>query len=139
MIFRSCKGFLLPETFLNDSDIDSQWKCTKCQSTRPSYAIHGVLEEIGRKLEGMEKGSSKACKEFITASEEKLHPNHYYITDVKVALAQLIGQELEGGLPAISDEDLEMKARICKKLNDLIETLAPGICIQVIHKYTGYA
>lgn len=118
---------MLPDTFVSDSNNDPPWRCNKCEWVQKENAVHGLLDDLGRNLESMEKGSSKACKNFIAQSEEKLHPNHYYVTDVKVALAQLIGQEFEGGLPAVSDDDIELKAKLCKKLTQLIETLAPGM------------
>lgn len=116
---------MLPETFLSDS-YDAQWKCNKCKVETSALTVNSLLEETGRKLQAMEKESSRACKAFISEAESKLHPNHYYITDVKLALAQLIGQEFEGGLPKVSDEDLELKATICKKLEEMIAILSPG-------------
>lgn len=74
----------------------------------------------------MEKGSSKACKEFISKVEEQLPKNHYYIVDVKMALSQLIGTETDGGLPAVPDEDLDLKILCCKQVLDLVEKLCPA-------------
>lgn len=125
LYFSRCKGYMLPETFLTDS-YDAQWKCNKCKVETSALTVNNLLEETGRKLQAIEKGNSRACKVFISEAESKLHPNQYYITDVKLALAQLIGQEMEGGLPKVSDEDLELKATICKKLEEMVAILSPG-------------
>lgn len=74
----------------------------------------------------MEKGTTKAAKDFIKTYEKHLHSNHYYLIDVKLALSQLIGHENEAGLPTVGDEDLEYKARLCQGIANLVKTLAPG-------------
>lgn len=117
---------MLPDSFVSSTE-EPPWKCKDCKGEVPPGEVQILLEELGRKLEGMEKGKSKACKAFLAEAGSMLHSNHYYLTDVKIALSQLIGQEFKGGLPQVSDEDLELKAGICKKLYDLVETLAPGI------------
>lgn len=48
------------------------------------------------------------------------------MTDVSLALAQMIGQE-EQGLAKVSDDRLLLKTQLCRKIADLLEILAPGI------------
>lgn len=74
----------------------------------------------------MPKGIPKECKSFIDTYEELLHKNHYYLTDVKVALAQQIGQEDDGGITNVLDADLELKVKLCRNLINLLKTLVPG-------------
>ncbi|KOB69071.1 Sanna, partial [Operophtera brumata] len=47
------------------------------------------------------------------------------MTDVSLALAQMIGQDSEQGLAAVSDDRLLLKTQLCSKLADLIKILAP--------------
>lgn len=51
---------------------------------------------------------------------------HYYMTDVSLALAQMIGQDQELGLAAITEDRLLLKTQLCRKIADLLQTLAPG-------------
>lgn len=84
-----------------------------------------MLEKIGIDISEMKKNDIKACKSFIADNATVLHENHFYNTDIKLALAQIIGQEI-GGLPAVDDELLKEKITLCKKLNDLFCLLIPG-------------
>lgn len=43
-----------------------------------------------------------------------------------MALAQMIGQEVEQGLAMVTDDRLLLKTQLCKKIAELLETLAPG-------------
>lgn len=115
---------MLPKTFLEE--IESEYRCNVCRHIATSNSIQDILVNIGKLLQNMEKESSKACKEFINKVEEQLPKHHYYIVDVKMALSQLIGTEQEGGLAAVSDEDLYLKIQMCKEVLDLIEKLCPA-------------
>lgn len=115
---------MLPKTFLEE--IQTEWRCNVCRHIAAFNIIQNLLDNFGKTLQDMEKDSSKACKEFICQAEEKLPKNHYYIVDVKMALSQLLGTELEGGLSVLSDEDLQLKISVCKQLLELIEKLCPA-------------
>ncbi|KAJ8915049.1 hypothetical protein NQ315_016024 [Exocentrus adspersus] len=123
-----CNGYLLPNTFIenNNNEKGCDWACTKCPNIFSAYAVQDLVERIGKDLADMPKGVSKDCKQFMKENEQFLHPNHFYLTDVKFALSQLIGQEKPGGLPGVSDEDLELKARLCQGLVNLFRILIPG-------------
>lgn len=115
---------MLPKTFLEE--IESEWRCNICRHIAASNVIQDLLNSFGKALQQIDKDSSKACKEFITKAEEKLPKNHYYIVDVKMALSQLLGTEVEPGLPALTEEELELKITICKQMLELTEKLCPA-------------
>lgn len=54
-----------------------------------------------------------------------LHENHFYMVDVALALAQLIGQEDDNGLAAVSDERLALKLEMSQKTLKVLDKL-PG-------------
>lgn len=83
------------------------------------------MEEIGIRLSQMKKEDVESCRIFIRDCGKVLHDNHYYITDVKVAVAQLIGQQ-NTGLPSISDDLLQEKISLCKQVSQLLKKLVPG-------------
>lgn len=76
----------------------------------------------------MPKGDIRECKSFINTYEELLHPNHFYLIDVKLALLQLIGNVNDvNELKEIDDEDLELNLKLCQNLVALVRNLVPGI------------
>ncbi|XP_073961933.1 SET domain-containing protein SmydA-8-like [Choristoneura fumiferana] len=136
---KNCKGYLLPETFIipilhktknpnpETRNLDNKsWVCNSCKDAVSDAIIQQLLQDIGRELSIMPKGDPDACERFINHCSNYLHPRHYYLTDVSLALAQIIGQESELGLAAISDDRLLLKMQLCRSINDLLETLAPA-------------
>jgi hypothetical protein len=73
----------------------------------------------------MEKENESNCLRFIEHYSKWLSPNHFFITEVKVALAQIIGAGVNG-IQRVADEKLMLKAKTCKELIDLIEKVAPN-------------
>ncbi|CAG9767247.1 unnamed protein product [Ceutorhynchus assimilis] len=122
-----CSGYILPDTFLNQTINGklSDWICNKCTSSTSSHHVQEVLDRISQDFN--EKSNSKTVKDFIRSYEKYLHNNHYYLTEMKMILSQMLGHENEDGLPGISDEDLELKAKLCQGVANLVKILAPGI------------
>lgn len=123
-----CTGYILPQSFLDkpQSGKSANWICSKCNLSTSAHHVNDLLERIGQELYEMKKEDSNAAKHFISTHEKYLHNNHYYLTDVKLALSQLIGHENDRGLPDVSNEHLELKARLCQGVAKLAKTLAPG-------------
>lgn len=136
---KDCKGYLLPETFLvpilhktkspdpSTRNLDRKmWICRVCKDAVSDAIMQQLLQDIGRELSIMPKGDADACERFINHCSTYLYPRHYYLTDVSLALAQLIGQESELGLASVSDDRLLLKTQLCRGIADLLETLAPA-------------
>ncbi|CAH1119383.1 unnamed protein product [Phaedon cochleariae] len=123
----SCEGNLLPKSFIDNTTNEKgpDWFCDRCPSVLSSYSVQDILERIGKDLADMPKGSVRECRSFVRTYSELLHKNHYYLTDVKIALSELIGQE-DDCIAEVCDEDVELKARVCRELIDLMERLIPG-------------
>lgn len=73
----------------------------------------------------MDKENESNCIRYIEHYSKWLSPNHYYITDVKISLAQIIGAGVNG-IQRVSDDRLMVKAKTCKELIELIEKIAPN-------------
>lgn len=86
--------------------------------------VNTTLERIGRDLGAMQKGHQESCKRFLEYYGKLLHKNHFYLTEVKFVLAQLIGQE--GGLGDVHDDDLDLKMKLCTDVNSILKRVAPG-------------
>ncbi|XP_045451289.1 SET domain-containing protein SmydA-8 [Melitaea cinxia] len=136
---KDCKGYLLPDTFIisilhktkspdpNNRGLDNKfWKCNNCKDEVSDAIIQQLLQDIGRELSVMPKGDPDACERFISHCSGYLHPTHYYMTDVSLALAQMIGQQDQLGLAGVTDDRLLLKTQLCRKITDLLETLAPA-------------
>ncbi|KAG8038723.1 hypothetical protein G9C98_000278 [Cotesia typhae] len=122
-----CSGYILPPTLITPLNLEAlpDYACNKCEEKTPCSDIDKQLEQIGIELATMKKNDVLICKNFIAKYSKVLHENHYYLTDVKMALVQLIGQQ-DGGLPACSDEVLSEKIALCKKLDELLRKLVPA-------------
>ncbi|KAH9632380.1 hypothetical protein HF086_011880 [Spodoptera exigua] len=136
---KDCKGYLLPDTFIvpilhktknpnpETRNLDNKfWKCNSCQDSVSDAIIQQLVQDIGRELSIMPKGDPEACERFIAHCSGYLHPSHFYMIDVSLALAQMIGQEVEQGLAMVTDDRLLLKTQLCKKIGELLETLAPA-------------
>merc|ERR1719225_1019366 len=74
----------------------ADWKCIVCQKPQAHTFVNAVTQSIGEELVRLEKGSVEACQSFIRKHSQNLHPNHYYLQDIKLALCQMIGQSATG-------------------------------------------
>ncbi|KAI5712324.1 hypothetical protein M8J76_002915 [Diaphorina citri] len=121
-----CKGYVLPH--LSSSGSEETWICHDCKKTTPSDDVHKIIVKIGEDLASMEKQNPEACLKFLKMYDggRFLHPNHYYLTDVKIALAQLYGQTNPGGIQDLTDEKLAHKIALCKQLVKLTKTIIPA-------------
>nr|CAD7441360.1 unnamed protein product [Timema bartmani] len=125
-----CDGYLLSEHPLlqgtpEETPLNSEWRCHTCRVVVPVIEVLETLEKVGRYLSSMEKGDPRSCERFQEQFENLLHPNHFYLTDVQLALAQLYGQDCPEGLQGIRDEDLQKKIKLCRQLLALVDHLVP--------------
>lgn len=102
------------------------WRCGRCLVPESAPKVLSVLERVGVALSSMQKGDPQVCQRFLEQYTPQLHPNHYYLTDVRIALAQLLGQNCDTGLPGVSDHDLIEKISLCRQVLSLLNTLVPG-------------
>ncbi|XP_075980478.1 SET and MYND domain containing, arthropod-specific, member 1 [Anticarsia gemmatalis] len=136
---KDCKGYLLPETFIlpilhktknpnpETRNLDNKlWNCNRCKDAVSDAIMQQLLQDIGKELRIMPKDDPDACERFISHCSSYLHPSHYYMMDVSLALAQMIGQAEEHGLAVVSSDRLLLKTQLCRKIADLLEILVPA-------------
>lgn len=80
-----------------------------------------MLEHTGRDLQAMQKENVENCIRFIEHYSKFLSPHHFYLIDVKIALAQIIGD-----VQSLSEDRLNMKAKMCKEIIDVVNKVAPA-------------
>lgn len=100
-------------------------RCSNCTNNMSFESVSKFLDHAGQDLAAMEKENETNCIKFIDHYSKWLSPNHFYITDVKIALAQIIGAGVNG-IQRVSDDRLLLKAKTCKEVIDLIEKIAPN-------------
>ncbi|CRK93100.1 CLUMA_CG006491, isoform A [Clunio marinus] len=126
--FSSLKCQKCPEGMLTPAslgDWNNDWRCTNCSNKMSIDSVNKFINHAGQDLSAMEKENEDNCIKFIEHYSKWLSPNHFYITDVKIALAQIIGSGFNG-IQQVTIERLLLKAKICKELIDLIEKIVPN-------------
>lgn len=115
---------MLPRSFIMNNEERPDYICNNCNFSISWDEADLIIEKIGIDLSQMKKGDIQACRTFIQRHSNTLHENHFYMTDVKLALSQLIGQQ--EGLQNTEIEFISEKILLCKKLNELLGILVPG-------------
>ena len=116
----SCSGYLSPCT----SD-GNTWECSGCKKSESADAyVNAVIRSIGEELVRLERGSPEACQNFIKKHSQNLHPNHYYLMDVKLALCQMIGQMSQSN--ELNEKDLVQKQKLCMEILSVANRISPG-------------
>ncbi|KAK4873948.1 hypothetical protein RN001_013308 [Aquatica leii] len=119
---RNCDGVVLPKSFQSPC---SHWSCNICGNQVSTEYATDVTKRVGNELVVMDKGSVDDCKTFLKYYEKLLSLNHAYMIDVKLALAQLIGDGSQT-LQSLPVDDLLYKQQLCKELIDVIKVIAPA-------------
>lgn len=119
-------GFVLP----SPSPLSPEaWICNSCSTVTIMDQVDDFLKQTGEKLVCLKDSSLASSEAFLKATASKLSENHYYRTDVKMALAQLYGRA--GGpnrqeLKDLPKELLERKETLCREVIALSNIFCPG-------------
>ncbi len=74
------KGILLPENPLKKA---TDWVCNNCSDRKSDAAITKFLAEIDHGMKSLNRQSILECLSFIQKYSEILHPNHFFLLQVK--------------------------------------------------------
>ena len=118
----SCQNGLLVPPHMNL--YEAEWKCSSCNISLQNSKVEEMLTKLGEQLVTL-KGNISQSEIFLKSTSNSLSENHYYRNDVKVALAQLYGnQGLQ--LSAAPDTTLQRKKELCLEILKLLNILTPG-------------
>ena len=85
------------------------------------------FRSIGEELVRLERGNPEACQSFVKKHSQNLHPNHYYLMDVKLALCQMIGGQGSGiELHDLQEKDIIQKQKLCMEILNVANKISPG-------------
>lgn len=113
----NCKdGYMLPK---NPLDSKSEWICEKCGAKLVSEIVMSILKAIGEEIITL-KNNVEASFNFLRKHYQNLHPNHYFLTEVKLVLCQIIGKS------KTSEKELLKKQEFCLDLLNIVDKISPG-------------
>ena len=122
-------------SLIDPLDPGTSWECNSCKKTEPANYVNAVIRSIGEEIVRLERGSPEACQSFVRKHSQNLHPNHYYLMDVKLALSQMIGgqQQQQPGQPPTAGElhdlhekDIVQKQKLCMEILNVANKISPG-------------
>ncbi|KAF5302614.1 hypothetical protein FQA39_LY10232 [Lamprigera yunnana] len=118
----TCAGVMLPKNFQEDN---SPWLCSTCDNkVSLKYAID-VTMRVGDELIVMDKGNVDDCKKFLQYYAKLLSPNHAYLIEIKLALAQLIGNGSQTR-QSLTVDDLIYKIQLCDEVIEVVKKVSPA-------------
>ena len=85
-----------------------------------------MVEKIGQELVELKRGSVEDCERFLKKYDNILHPHHFYLIDVKLALCQMYGHLEDQKIIDLTEEILNTKEALCLELLKVIDVLSPG-------------
>ena len=116
-------------------DPGTSWECNSCKKTEPANYVNAVIRSIGEEIVRLERGSPEACQSFVRKHSQNLHPNHYYLMDVKLALCQMIGGQGSGiDLHDLHEKDIVQKQKLCMEILNVANKISPGTNVHFMCK-----
>lgn len=119
-------GLMLP----SPSPISPQiWVCNSCSAKLDQQYVEEFLKQTGEKLVNLKEGSLAASEAFLKSTSSKLSENHYYRSDVKLAMAQMYGRagvQNKSDLHELSKDLLDRKEQLCREVLALADVFSPG-------------
>lgn len=86
--------------------------------------ISETIRRATRDVAAMDKNDEKQCFKYLDYYSKWLSNNHHLLTEVRISLAQILGDALT--IQTINEEKLNLKLKLCQDLIPLIKTVAPG-------------
>ncbi|XP_018013573.1 SET domain-containing protein SmydA-8-like isoform X2 [Hyalella azteca] len=105
---------------------DSNWSCPSCEAIIPHADAEEILRVWGTKLTSL-RGNISESEHFLELSKEILAENHHYRVDVKLALVQLLGAQIDSSSKSDAEKLLKRKIQLGKESIDIIDALLPGL------------
>lgn len=107
---------------------DPKWECQTCKIEHSKNEVNKVLNQIAYDFSMTNKHDPSSCEIFLNhyKSNRLLHPNHYFLSNVRLKLAQLYGQTTENDVQSLSDLNLQRKMDLCFQMIEFATILYPG-------------
>jgi len=119
-------------------DPEKEWACITCKETYLVGYVSSIVNKIGKDMDALHEkfGDIAAIEEFVKKSSKSLSPNHFYLLEMKVELAQLIGRTPDEPLLQLAPRKLLRKIQLCEELLIVFNKICPGNVVH--HHYYKY-
>lgn len=107
---------------------DGGWKCGTCHEDYNISYVASLIHKAGQEMDVLHDkiGDISAKEEFLKQFGKNLSPNHFYLLEVKVELAQLYGRTSDDPLHLMSPVKLLRKIQLAEELLFVLNTISPG-------------
>nr|CAD7257052.1 unnamed protein product [Timema shepardi]CAD7568211.1 unnamed protein product [Timema californicum] len=136
----NCEGYLVPDNPLVNLDTRddasneqypysgyTSWSCLLCGSSKQPKEVYQLLKRVESDIKETGEMDFELRERLLSRLEgEVLHPNHYFLTELRGGLAQTYGRVGPEGLTEISDKRLERKMELCRQVLALADILFPA-------------
>lgn len=118
-------GMIVPQ---DPFDPERDWGCSTCKETYPVGYVSAMVNKIGKDMDEIQEkwGDISAMEEFMRKSSKVLSPNHFYLLEIKVELAQVYGRTPDEPLHALAPKKLLRKIQLCEELLTVLSKIIPG-------------
>jgi hypothetical protein len=112
-------------------DPENSWKCNTCKEEYSPTYVSSLLSKVAQELDTLHNskigGDISAKEDFLRKfGKNLLSPNHFYLLEMKVELAQLYGRTEDEPLHLLGPKKLLRKIQICEELLKVFVIICPG-------------
>ena len=125
-----CGGCVLS---LDPTDGEADWSCRLCGQLYPPEAVLELISEVSADVEtsrDSDKDSIHHLERILHDYSTRLHPKNYLLVDVKMKLAQILGNYAPYQLPTLPRPLQERKIQLCQEMLEVISIVDPGFTKQ---------
>ncbi|XP_076045910.1 SET domain-containing protein SmydA-8-like isoform X2 [Oratosquilla oratoria] len=113
-------------TSVDPMDLESDWRCAKCQFVISSKALRWGDNALFKELRDMEQGVALTLEQFLQRYKGALHKNHRFFIEAKYALVKYYGNYPDYKYYELTETQLQNKVEWCKELLKLADVIDPG-------------
>ena len=125
-----CGGCVLS---LDPTSGEADWSCRACGQLYPPEAVLELISAVNADVESASDCDKDSIHHFERVLHEystRLHPQHYILVDVKMKLAQILGNYAPYQLQTLSRPLKERKIQLCQEMLEVISIVDPGFTKQ---------
>ena len=112
---------------------EADWSCRACGQLYPPEAVLEVISAVSADVDtarDSDKDSIHHLERILHEYSTRLHPQHYILVDVKMKLAQILGNYAPYQLTTLSRPLKERKIQLCQEVLEVISIVDPGFTKQ---------
>ncbi|XP_037049425.1 SET domain-containing protein SmydA-8-like [Bradysia coprophila] len=113
------------------NDIESMWKCSRCDFNTNATAVQRALSIIQTEVDAIQSMDFSAerlekCEQLFRKYRSVFHPQHYIQTGLRQNLIEMYGRVEGYELQDLPDVMLEHKIDLCRQVLNVLNVIHPG-------------